>query len=591
MAKKSLLIPTQCEEPQVSTPQTPNNELCLKKENYLSEFINSTDKQAARTNLGVYSKDEVYTKEFLDEKLESDIQSAISQYLLLTDPHGILPKVKILIKDFVKNNGTTPFISPQEGVTPVEEQHLTTKKYVDDLLAVHISSSDPHNVIPVIRQILTNYALRNEIYAKSQLYTRNQIADLLKEYVKKNGTIAFLAPQQGVDPIEDYHLATKRYIDQQLQAHIMSDDPHHFLNSIKAELAKYILKSEVYTKMEVYNKTELNNIIAKTINTYIKNALQEYKNGVDAQLEAIYLQNYVKADGSIPFTKPQQGVPAVMNNELVTLQQMLSEVLKVYEYIDNKLEGWKWTPSGPVTTTVGHVSNGTRFPFDMSLQEVVDAIFYGQSVNIITAHVVPVNSTTQVKICIRGSLEYLINVVLKQQDKVIKTFTVDEFNVGCVTVESEPILQDTVFSVVANYKKNVKHTAKSTVICALPIFVGLLPKWKFGHTVSMEYLQYLEREHGDEGNKFVYIPELDKVSIDYNFKDIELRHPFIAIPKQDKKLDFVKTSIQKFDKSAFDIITEIPLDIDGITEDVLYEIYIYRQALSSLNQEFIYNFK
>nr|DAM35532.1 MAG TPA: hypothetical protein [Bacteriophage sp.] len=41
------------------------------------------------------------------------------------------------------------------------------------------------------------------------------------------------------------------------------------------------------------------------------------------------------------------------------------------------------------------------------------------------------------------------------------------------------------------------HEETKTVKCSLPVFVGLLPKWKFGSVVTMEYLKELEKEDAD----------------------------------------------------------------------------------------------
>ena len=48
------------------------------------------------------------------------------------------------------------------------------------------------------------------------------------------------------------------------------------------------------------------------------------------------------------------------------------------------------------------------------------------------------------------------------------------------------------------------------------------------------------------------------------------------------------TKSQSFDKDAFDIIDMIPLRVSN--KDVIYKMYIYNEALSSLNQEVTYNF-
>ena len=58
----------------------------------------------------------------------------------------------------------------------------------------------------------------------------------------------------------------------------------------------------------------------------------------------------------------------------------------------------------------------------------------------------------------------------------------------------------------------------------------------------------------------------------------------------DEELDNIITSSQKFGIDAFDVIDKIPLKVTGVKEDIIFKIYIYRQALSSLNQDITFNF-
>jgi hypothetical protein len=51
------------------------------------------------------------------------------------------------------------------------------------------------------------------------------------------------------------------------------------------------------------------------------------------------------------------------------------------------------------------------------------------------------------------------------------------------------------------------------------------------------------------------------------------------------------TKSQNFGIDAFDVIDMIPLTVQGVKNDIIYKVYVYRQALSSLNQEVTFNFK
>ena len=50
-------------------------------------------------------------------------------------------------------------------------------------------------------------------------------------------------------------------------------------------------------------------------------------------------------------------------------------------------------------------------------------------------------------------------------------------------------------------------------------------------------------------------------------------------------------SSQKFGIDAFDVINMIPLTVPGVSEDIVFKIYVYKQALSSLNQDVTFNFE
>ena len=126
----------------------------LIKDNYFSEFETELDKEIARGNLDIYSKDEVYTKTESDNNIKKEVGDAVRKHLADDDPHQIMPRVDALIEDFVRNDGTTPFTAPQTGVNPIQDFHLTTKKFVVDLLNAHINRQDPHTVMALVRDAL-----------------------------------------------------------------------------------------------------------------------------------------------------------------------------------------------------------------------------------------------------------------------------------------------------------------------------------------------------------------------------------------------------------------------------------------------------
>lgn len=586
MADNSILTPGFCDS-KVTPTAEPAPDKYLTIDNYLSEYDTEDKKSVVRENLNVPSKENVYSKDDVDAQVAQRIKAAIQEYLNLDDPYGIIPQVEQMIADMVKTDGSTPFTLPQTGVDPQTDYHLTTKKYVDRLMKDHLNSEDPHGILAQVADLLVKYAKSSDVYTKSLVYNKQEIDSQSKSYVKRDGTTPFLKPQIGADPTIDSHLATKRYIDKAIYNHIVDIDPHGFTTILNQRLAYYIKKKDVFDKTQTYSRTQIDSIINKSVNDVVDASIQEFMDSVNDKLEYIRQQKYVKQDGSVPFTAPQVGIEATNDNELVTLSQLNALKVAIDEHQPD------WITSGPVESTVGKVDEGTEFPPTVSFQEIMDAIFYGQTVSVTVPPYTNITETCEVLVCIHGSLSLVETAELYQGDKLIHTFTKEDFENGCVTIDSEPILEDTTFRFVVNYSKGIVHDDEAITKVSLPVFVGLLPKWKFGNTITMDYLKELETQD-TEGTQNRFLNEgsdLESFSFTYKFEDAELRHPFIVMPADYPDLDTMTTSSQKFGIEAFDVINMIPLHVDGVEKDIIFKQYIYKQALSSLNQEVTFNFK
>ena len=121
-------------------------------------------------NLDIPSKNDVISKQEANTQLYEQITKAIQEHVNIEDPHGILPIVAELISNMVKTDGSTPFTSPQTGVDPQSPQHLTTKKYVDQLIKQHIDTEDPHNILNQVQNYLQEYVKNAPVFGSiSQL--------------------------------------------------------------------------------------------------------------------------------------------------------------------------------------------------------------------------------------------------------------------------------------------------------------------------------------------------------------------------------------------------------------------------------------
>ena len=590
MADNSILTPG-CQDT-VDVPTTADESVqYLEKDNFLSEYENESEKSVVRENLNVYPKNAVYTKDETDTNIATTVTTAVNKHLSVEDPHGTLNTVREMIADMAKTDGSTPFTSPQSGVEPISDSHLTTKKFVTRLLNEHtrlVGPDDPHQILPEVRTILEKYVKSSDIFTKSQLYTKQDVDNLLKTFLKKDGSTPFTIAQIGVDPTIDSHLATKRYVDKTLYAHLVDVDPHGFLTILNQRLASYAKIANVYDKTQTYSRSQIDAFINKWVQEAVAGAIAEYMETVDDRFETIRQEKYVKQDGSVPFKAPQKGVDAIDPQDLVTLYQVEEKVENLQEQITNNEPIWK--TSGPVESTVGHIDDNTPVPATMSLQEVLDAIFYGKGISISAPDYVTINNKVPVTLCVHGSTGLIDVAELYQDGELTISFVKEDFENGCMTVDSLPITEDTEFTFKVTYTNGAVHEESITVKVALPIFVGLLPKWKFGNVITWNYLEELASEEPNNNQFISSSNNLNQISINYGFQDAKLRHPFVVVPVSYPDLDNMSTTPQKFGIDAFDVIDMIPLKVPGVEKDIIFKIYIYRQALSSLNQEVTFNF-
>ena len=597
MADSTILTPG-CQVTE-DTPSTIDETVqYLEKDNYLSEYENEAEKSVVRENLNVYPKNAVYTKDETDSNIATTVTTAMNKHLSVEDPHGTLNTVKEMIADMAKTDGSTPFTSPQSGVEPISDSHLTTKKFVTKLLNEHtrlVGTDDPHQILPEVQTILEKYVKSSDIFTKSQLYTKQDVDNLLTSFLKKDGTTPFTIAQIGVDPTIDSHLATKRYVDKTLYAHLVDVDPHGFLTILNQRLASYAKIANVYDKTQTYSRTQIDAFINKWVQEAVEASIAEYMETVDDKFESIRQDHYVKQDGSVPFKNPQAGVNATEPEHLVTLQQIDDKTSELKENLEAQIKDKEslWITSGPVETTVGFVEDNTPMPATMTLQEVCDAIFYGNGISMDVPEYVVITKTCPITLCIHGSTALVQVAQLFQNDKVIYTFTGDDFKDGCITVDSEPLLEDAEFKFKVTYTNGSVHEQTATVKCYMPVFVGLLPKWKTGSTITMDYLiQLCEEDTDGTQDRFInYGGDLKSFTFKYVFTDASLRHPFIVLPESYPNLETMVTKSQSFGVDAFNVINNIPLKVPGVEKDIIFKIYIYKEALATLNQEVTFNFE
>lgn len=562
----------------------------LIKDNYLGEFETDVDKEIARNNLNVHSKDEVYTKLQVDNLTTQKVNTAINTHLAQDDPHQIMPKVESILADFVKNDGTTPFMAPQTGVDPLTDFHLTTKRFVTNLLNSHLKATDPHNIIPLVEEALKEYVKASQVYLKGDLYTKKETDSLFTPFVRRDGSTPFQRPQSGITPTIASHLATKGYVDDKIYEHLVDVDPHGFITILNQRFANYYTKSETYSKAQTYSRAQIDAIINDLVRQAALSAIQEHVNDYDPHgtLKEIYSKHYVTRDGSVPFTDIQKGVAGVEDDDLVVLQQLNSLKEELTQSID---KGSVWITSGPVQTTVGFVEDNSPMPKQMTLQEIMDAIFYGKTIDVSSPEAAIVGEIVDVTMSIHS--DALIETAeLYQNGELIGTFTSEDFVDGVLVYKSKPITEDTVFTFKVIYSNGTELTAECMTKVAFGVFVGLLPKWYPGSNITYDFLMELINEDPDNNNKYADTDNLEAITHSYKFTSpTDMKHPFIAVPVSYPDLKTMVTESQHFGIEAFNVINDIPISIPGASKDVIYKIYIYKEALVAFNSEITFKFE
>ena len=560
------------------TPITQEEQNSFLIDNYLSELETDNQKGIARENLGVYGKTDLYTQVEVDNIVNKTIGDAIKSLLAADDPHQILPKVHDLLKDYLKTDGATPFTSPQGGVDPLKESDLTTKRYVINLLNAHEKKTDPHNTMELVKEELKQYALKNQVPVKTDVYNKGQIDKTVKALIRTDGTTPFVAPQSGVTPIIDQHLTTKRYVDNAIFKHNVDADPHGFLTILNQRLANYYKTTETYSKAETYSRAQIDKVINTLVIDAANQAVKEHIRQFDPHdiLKEVYKEHYIKRDGSIPFTSIQKGIEGIEANDLITLSQLE----KVKQELESKMEHPIWVTSGPVQTTVGYIEDNSSVPAIMTFQEAMDAIFYGNIVDVNVQETASIGTSVPVTMTIRGNA-LIKNAKLYQDDILIGEFEREHFLEWSHEYNSNPILKNTTFTFVVEYINDQQSTAECVCKVSYGIFVGAVPKACLPG--DLRYSAMLEIAEQGLGEIFGYNEDVTEIKHKLNWLGSSKKIT-LAIPSNYNQLDFMYTASQHFGTDAFHI-EEVPVSVPGIEKAILYTYYMYEQPLIAFNSE------
>lgn len=588
MAGDSILTPGY-QDQIPNTPETPSEvQQYLLKNNYLGEFSSEDEKTYARQNIAAASTEELDT---LDNKVQEELislretieeanSSTINNFTNIVDTK---------LTNTISKEGDIPFTTNPRVTNPDSSddlKQLSTKGYIID--KVNGFKKSLSELDKSIKNQFTNYYTKEETYSKDAAKEQisNQINEATKNFITPDTNVHFKKiPSTSITPQTDSQLTNKKYVDKKIKDHIQELDPHGLKSLISAKLTNYALKEDVFPKEQTYSRNQLDSILYKEIKEKVKELFGYKLEQIDEKFNTIDNSEFVKSDGTIPFKATQKGVDAVEAQDLVTLHQL-------EEKLSNEIKNIApvWITTGKVESTVGHVDDNSEVPERMTFQEIMDAIFYGKGVAITVPPSVSIGEKANVTICIHGSTSLVEYAELFQEgiEDPIFTFSKEDFEDGCVTVEVGPINEDTKVTIKVHYTNDTVIEDSKVIKCSLPVFVGSIEEWKQANTITMDYLKILhEKDINKTENQFLSEISLP-IIFNYNFEDANKRRLCLIVPKDFPDLESMSTTSQNFGIEAFDIVT-LPLRI--LEEPILYRAYVYKQALVTINQKVTFNFK
>ena len=571
---------------QEQTPVVNSN--YLTKDNMLSEFQTESEKSVARYNLGVPSAEDVYTKEEVEPVIIDRIKKKIAESL---DSSDFITRVAVeaLLESFVRLDGSTPFKTPQAGVEPKASHDLTTKQYVDSLIQTCLKQVDKNKILEQVENLLKDYVKENDVYTKDDVYTKGEIDDKNTQFMKSDGTTPFTRPVSGRTPNISSHLTTKKYVDDLLETHKQDIDPHGFITKLTNKLKRYALSDQVYNKEQTYSRGQIDYIIDKLVAASVEEALGMHLTAEDPHgiIDKVKEIGYVLPNGTTPFRAPQKSVDAVNPQDLVTLHQVEE---KIGEQL-GELEQPVWITSGPVEAQVGMVKEGDTLASSVTFQEAMDAIFYGKRVKLTVPELSNIGESFPITLCIQGSLATVDYAEIWQDGSYLATITKENLEEsGCVTIDGLPIDSNSEVKAKVFYTNGSIHEVIETVSVALPVFIGIIPRWKFGNTVTYNQLLELSLENPKNNKFYDKGIHLQSIEHSYNFDEDREQKIIVALPVTYNNLAEMSNSAQVVTSAAFEVIDQIPFQIPGSTSDVIYKIYIYKQDLYSLNTTMKFKF-
>lgn len=529
------------------------NSETLKVENALHEIQELGLQKSARLHLGVPSTQDLEdVKQELIDTVNSLQESNKETY---NNQQNTISEIQEQLDKYATLDGDFSF----DATPKVGDESLVTEKTVDKKLESYAKSNKVDSKIKEALQVLSQYVQSSDVYTKSQTYAARTIDNMLTDYLRK-------------EDLDSYNLASVGKVNSTMRAHNAELDPHGLNAKLSNALKSYYKKSDVYTKAQTYSRIQLDEIINKLVAEACDGIVDKHNNNIqhlDSQDVITIVKNYANTNLVNP----------------IALHDAIEEV--EHECKCNKPI---WKTSGPVLTTVGFVEDNTELPPELTLQQILDRIFYGPRISLSADETVGPEEMVDVTMCVHISVP-VKSIILYMNGQPIDYFELEEFDEGCITRQYGPITEETEFTFVVDQGdwEGAVLSESVTVGVQYPMFVGIIPKMKAESTLTLKYLKTLVKADGFNNEWLNELPIVHK----YKFRDPNFQKLIVGIPtSMNKELDSMTNSIQTFTSEAFNFhrieLTYIFKNQQVHTE--YYDFYIYNQPLSSLNSEVTFNF-
>lgn len=562
----------------------------LKKSNYLSEFTGSEN--VIRSNLDIPSNNEVIEKiEELSKEIANDlIVKAFSDHLE-SDSHGFLNKLKNQLLKYANLESNNKFTLPQsydESVEITDKLNLVTKKFVEKLLNEHNRNESSHKLAELLTKSLSNYAKLSDVYTTTYTYSRQDIENILRDYVKRDGSTPFSRPQKGKIPRDGNDFVTKEYLDEIIKNYFSIEEIKEVTSAINKKVNQKIDISNVYSRQNTLNKYSIEQLVNKKVNESVNRIISEHSSEYD----------HLTLDD----------IKSVVEQSKVQISPQTQSLISTFSEINTLSDSCcYYTGHGPTESSdVGFITSGTNLTGQISYQELFDMIFYQSKVEV-TTDIDRIEKGVCTPICVTMNVyggKPVTIVELFFNESLIDTYDfLTEFvggqKVVCGPTDIPNLCSATLIRMRVHYEDGSTQDATTNVSTSVASYFGLLPKWLFGTNLTYIILQQLVDHTVIDstipiygGNTIKYIGEIvpgTQIPIHYDFPyDGIARHPFAFYPKSSTgKLYEMDTVSQQFNPEFY--ITDIPILLpDGSTE--IYESYIYTPALTSWNTDVTFKF-